>query len=575
VQVDAVPGNRFAVAAAHPAVVSTGLETMSAGGNALDAVIAAAFTAFVVEPVSAGLGGYGRLSSYDAETGRFLTVNHGPRAPQAATPHMFTPDTLTRDTPTRGELTGDAPWPGVQDRANEVGARAIAVPGAVPGLAAAHARAGRLPFADLLEPAIVAAERGIEITWREILPIVRHLAVIRRTPPAAAYLLDTNGDPPPAGRRLDASALTQTLKIIRNGGVLSPDITTSIARQVQAQGGLLTAEDLTGYRPKVLEEEPARFGTWRYVTAHDHVGYETLQILAGMGPSDPGSAEHHHQLTEAMATAFTDGAAWYGDPDFVASPYEGLRSERFAAARRADLAKAHRPVASRGPVASRRPVASRGPHTPGDPWRYQPGGRPAPATAPGGNRGRLDGTTQICAVDADGNTVALITTVGQDFGSLTYVPEAGIFLNSSMNNFDPRPGMPNSIAPGKMPLFGVPAIVATDDATGATLAIGGSGGWRILSGVTHAFVNLTRHGLPVAEAVSAPRSHCQGGPTYLDERLDPGIAAELAARGHEVVVQRSEPGREPFARVSAVTSSAQRHAEAASDPPWSTSSGSS
>jgi gamma-glutamyltranspeptidase/glutathione hydrolase len=548
---------RFAVAAAHPAVVAAGLEVLAAGGNAMDAVVAAGFTAFVVEPVSAGLGGYGRLSAYDATTGRFRTVNHGPRAPLAATPDMFIP----------GELTGDDFWPEVDGRANEVGARAVAVPGAVTGLAEAHALGGRLPFADLLEPAIAEAERGIEVTWRIILPVAEHLAIIRRLPVAASYLL-ADGDPPGptavTGRRLDGSALAQTLRRIQSGGpgaFTTGDIAAAIARQVQAQGGLLTGADLAGYRPKTLAEEPARYRSWRYVTGQDHVGYEALQILSGLDPAgwEPGGTEHHHRLARAMAAAFVDGAAWFGDPVFVASPYAGLRSAEFAAARRADVERAAGPV------------------TAGDPWRYEAGGPPPAVTAaPGGNRGRLDGTTQVGAVDADGSVVALITTVGQDFGSLTYVPEVGIFLNSSMNNFDPRPGMPNSIAPGKMPLFGVPCIVAADDATGATLGIGGSGGWRILSGVVHTFVNLVQHGLPVAAAVAAPRSHCQGGPTSVDARLGARVAAELAARGHDVVAERSEPGAEPFARVSAVTSvpsAGHRDAAAASDPPWSTAAG--
>ena len=245
--------SRFAAAAAHPAVVAAGLEVLGAGGNAVDAAVAAAFTAFVVEPVSAGLGGYGRLSAYDAATGRFRTVNHGPRAPLAATPDMFTP----------GELTGDDFWPDVEGRANEVGARAVAVPGAVTGLAQAHAQGGRLRFADLLEPAIAEAERGIEVTWRIILPVARHLAAIRRLPAAASYLLD-GGDPPEptavTGRRLDGSALAQTLRRIQSGGpgaFTTGEVAAAIARQVQAQGGLLTAADLAGYRPKTLAEEPA------------------------------------------------------------------------------------------------------------------------------------------------------------------------------------------------------------------------------------------------------------------------------------------------------------------------------
>jgi len=386
--------SRFAVAAAHPAVVAAGLEVLGAGGNAVDAAVAAAFTAFVVEPVSAGLGGYGRLSAYDAETGRFRTVNHGPRAPLAATPDMFTP----------GEPAGDDFWPEVEGRANEVGARAVAVPGAVTGLAQAHAHGGRLRFADLLEPAIAEAERGIEVTWRIILPVARHLAAIRRLPAAASYLLD-GGDPPEptavTGRRLDGSALAQTLRRIQSGGpgaFTTGDVAAAIARQVQAQGGLLTArgpgrlppEDPcggAGSLPRLAVRHGARprgaTRPCRFSRAMDPAGW------------DPGSAEHHHRLACAMAAAFVDGAAWYGDPDYVASPYAGLRSAEFAAARQAEIERAA------------------GPPTAGNPWRYEAGGAPAGVTAAaGGNRGRLDGTTQVSVVDADGSAVALITNRG-------------------------------------------------------------------------------------------------------------------------------------------------------------------
>ena len=168
--------------------------------------------------------------------------------------------------------------------------------------------------------------------------------------------------------------------------------------------------------------------------------------------------------------------------------------------------------------------------------------------------------------------VALITTIGHDFGSLVYVPEAGVFLNSSMVNFDPRPGRPNCIEPGKMPFFAVPAIVAARDGR-AVFAAAGSGGYRITSGVVHAFVHHADFGMSVQEAVDAPRVYCQGDELFVDARI-PRRRARRARRasGHRVVAEANRPGYAPFARVSAVGASGAGF-EAASDPPWSTASG--
>ena len=151
-----------------------------------------------------------------------------------------------------------------------------------------------------------------------------------------------------------------------------------------------------------------------------------------------------------------------------AGPLDGLASPGFAA---------HR--AGRHPRDMQRRTADRA----GDPWAFHdggPAGRPAarPAAA-------SPSTTQVAVVDAEARSDPLITTIGHDFGSLVYVPEVGVFLNSSMVNFDPRPDRPNSIAPGKMPFF---AVRDRREGDRAFFAAGGSGGYRILSGVVHAFV---------------------------------------------------------------------------------------
>src|SRR5262249_6348718 len=173
-----------------------------------------------------------------------------------------------------------------------------------------------------------------------------------------------------------------------------------------------------------------------YVTCYDQVGYEALNILDQFDLAALGSdsAAFRHTMAEAMAMAFVDNIAHYGDPDFVPeAPVDALASRAFGARRAAMIDRARalpRPLAALDP--------GRAPH-----GRTPDGGAvriPAPPWPP-----RLAGTTQMAAADAEGNMVSLITSISA--GSYVAVPETGIILNNSMNNFDPRPGKPNSIAP--------------------------------------------------------------------------------------------------------------------------------
>ena len=182
---------------------------------------------------------------------------------------------------------GDYDWPQVVGRKNEIGPLATAVPGAVAGLCAAHEQAGRLPLAQILEPAIEAADAGLEVAWNIVLAVVSRLDQIREIPSAASYLLD-DGDPLThdpyfrATRRLDTSALAATLRAIArtgpsafHGGPAARAIEAEVARG----GGILTAADLEAYRPKIMYESPATFRDVQYITANDQVGYEVLNIL--------------------------------------------------------------------------------------------------------------------------------------------------------------------------------------------------------------------------------------------------------------------------------------------------------
>ena len=384
-----------------------------------------------------------------------------------------------------------------------------------------------------------------------------------RLPQAAGYLL-RDGDPPRAtgysgpGDRLDASDLAATLRLVaREGrdGFYTGPVAAAIERAVAAGGGVLSAEDLASYQPKVIRETPADYRGTAYVTANDQVGREVLNILAHfpLGDFAPTEARFLHLMAEAFGHAFVDNVTFYGDPDVVESPVAGLAGPDFAATRAAGISLGR---------AAPRPLA------PGDPWRFEPVGRPPGGTERGPSAGAATGTSQVAAADAEGNMAALITTIGNDFGSLVLVPGTGIFLNSGMNNFDPRPRRPNSIAPGKMPFFGVPSIVAARDGRGV-LAACGSGGYRILSGVVHAFVNVVDFGMDVGDAVGAPRVYCQANETYVDARLSGQVHRELERLGHMVIAEMPAPAFEPFGRVSAAVAEADGALAAASDPAWS------
>lgn len=530
------------------------------GGNAVDALVAAAFTAFVVEPSNCGLGGYGHLALFLPQGGGFLTIDHSARAPGSARPDMFELDTSAP--------TGHYEWPRVREGANEWGGRAAAVPGALAGVCAAHEQGGRLPLRQVLEPAIETADAGLPVTWDLLLVIAERLGEIRQMPDAAAFLL-ADDDPPKAvsyygsGHRLDTSQLAETLRGIARDGARAfyeGPAAAAIARAVaDAEGGGLTAQDLAGYSPRIIRESPASYRGLRYVTAYDQVGYEVLNILdrfplANFGPADSRS---YHLIAEAFAHAFVDNVTYYGDPEHARSPVVGLASAEFAARRAAEL---------KLDTVARRPLQ------PADPWPFEPDARPAEAAPPLPSAGAVTGTTQIATADGDGNMAALITTIGYDFGSLVFVPEVGIFLNNGMVNFDPRPDRANCVAPGKMPFFAVPSIVATRDGR-AVFAACGSGGYRILSGVVHAFVNVVDFGMSVEAAVEAPRVFSQGLETFVDGRVPADAIEGLRAAGHDVVVQETTPAFAPFARVSAVVADpASGELSAGSDPPWSTSS---
>jgi len=552
-----VAGERGVVTGGHPAEARAGIAMIEAGGNAIDAVVAAAFTGFVVEPASCGLGGYGHLSLWSAKEKAFVTFDHYVRAPGAARPDMF-------------EIDASKPmkyygFPYTIGMKAEQGYLAPAVPGAVSGLCAAHAMYGSLPLAQVLEPAIAEAEAGIPVNWQLQLVIAERLAAIQALPESAAWLL-RDGMPPKmpsqlgGGDRLDGTDLARTLRLIAQHGArgfYEGPVAQAIERVCKGNGGILSAADLAAYRTRILKEVPSAYRGTRYVTAYDQVTYEALNILDGFDLASMGrdSLEFRHIVAEALACGFIDSMTHYGDPDFEKAPVEGLASRAFAEARARGL---------RLDAALPRPVV------PADPWPYESSAPRPEKIAEQPSMAKLAGTSQMAAADREGNVVSLVTSLTSGLGSLLLVPGTGVVLNNSMQNFDPRPDQANCIRPGKMPIFAAPALVAARDGR-AVFAGCGSGGYRITTGVMHAFLHAVDFGMGPQAAVDAPRVHCQGRESYVDGRIPKAVREGLAAMGHDVIVQEENPGLNAFGRVNAIAIDPKDGAmRAGTGPAWAT-----
>ena len=548
-------GRDAVVSAGHADAVAAALDLLHAGGNAFDAIVASAFASFVVEPAQCGLGGYARLAGFDAGERRLVSVDAYLRAPAGAREDMFEIDV------SRGLKYYETPW--TKDLKGERGHLAAGVPGAVAGLWKIHQRRGRLDWPRVVEPAIRLAERGLTMTWNQLLHICEVHGLMRRYRPIHHHFCPGGELPLISGQFggatiLDLGELAGTLRLIANEGpcgFYEGRTAELIEKEVREGGGIMTAGDLASYQPRVFEETPLDFHGLDCITCFCPTSDEFLNLLGNFDLASATPAQSHHLMAECMLTAFTDTIHWYGDPDFENAPVDALSSPAFARRR----AEAIDPL-----IAMPRPPQ---PASPDDLAAYShEAPAPSPDTTPWAPR--LGGTTQAAVADAEGNMAALCISLSGAHGSLVYCPGTGVVLNNGMQNFDPRPGRPNSIKPGKMPIFAAPVLLAMREGE-AVFAAAGSGGYRILSGVMHTFVNWAVHGMALEQAIKAPRVHCQSRETFVDERLPEAIIDDLANMGHDISLQRDMPGLNAFARVSAVTRQpADGLLAGAAWPPW-------
>jgi gamma-glutamyltranspeptidase/glutathione hydrolase len=497
---------RNGMVASQNAIASqVGVEVLMSGGNAIDAAVATAFALAVVHPAAGNIGGGGFLL-YRPAAGPVVVYDFREMAPAKASPTMFVRD---------GKYVYDL---------HHNGHLSVGVPGTVAGMHQAWNQNGRLPWKQLLGPAILLAKEGFMVSdglarsLREVLPHLKGY-------PASVAQFSRAGVPYEMGDLLQQPELARTLERIAEKGApafYDGETARLIEKEMQANGGLITREDLKNYR---LYERPPLRGTYR--------GYEVLTVpppssggigllqclnilegydLRAMGF---GSADYVHNVAEALRRAFADRARHLGDPELVKDmPVERLLSKDYGA----ELRKTIRP--DRASVSS--------------PTTFE---WPAESAE----------TTHFSVIDADRNAVALTYTLEDGYGSKIVVPGAGFLLNNEMGDFNAGPGLtdatgligtePNLAAPGKRMLSNMTPTILVKGGR-PFLVIGSPGGRTIPSTVLLTILNVVDFGMNVQEAIDAPRLHHQWLPDeirYERNGFSRDTLAILAGRGHKLV----------------------------------------
>ena len=490
-----------AIAGPHPKATEVGLEVLKNGGNAIDAAVAMQFAMAVVYPRAGNIGGGGFLVYRDKD-GKATTLDYRERAPAAASRDMYLDE--------EGNVI-----PGLSTR----GHKAVGVPGTVAGIAAMHKKYGSKPWAELITPAIKLAQHGYRLSPAEVSRLKRYHADIKEfntdTPFSDSTMV--------VGQLVQQLDLASTLSRIReNGqaGFYEGETANLLVAEMKSGGGLVTKQDLKDYEV-----------TWRTPISKKYKEYTILSMppsssggvalaqmvemlepypLTDLGFQSTASV----QLTaEVMRRAYADRAEYLGDSDFYHVPIDSLLNDEYLAGRMAD---------------------------------YHPDSSGSSDFIGAGLETIRESyeTTHISIVDAEGNAVSITTTLNGNFGSKVMVDGGGFFLNNEMDDFSAKPGVPNmfglvgkeanAIHPGKRMLSSMtPTIVEKDGEL--FLVLGAPGGSTIITAVLQTFLNVVEYGMPLAEAVNAPRFHHQWMPDVIVHEkaaLANGVKEELEEMGY-------------------------------------------
>ena len=495
------------IVAPQPEATEAGADVLRAGGNAVDAAIACALVQGVVDPMMCGIAGFGSCGIYQPTTGFHGYIDFHAPAPRAVRPDMWAHLIQSEARDGYGFI--------LDGRVNDIGYRSICTPASLRAYCDAHREHGRLPWEQIVEPAIHWAEHGwtvrphVAFWWSDNgqmgrAPNHERLAF---TPPGRALYCRPDGTPKRVGDVVVNRDLGQTLRLVAKHGdaiFYEGEIAHAIAEDMRRHDGLIGLDDLEGWH--TVRNAPL-WGTYRgyRVSTNRPPGggvmlLEMLNVLGHFELSrlEHNSAEYVRIVAEAMKRATVDKDRHVGDPAFVEVPLERLTSPAYAATLAAEI------------------HAGRKAEVP----RFNGGGAPS------------RDTTHVSVVDADGACVTMTHSLGMPSGVIT--DGLGFMYNGCMGVFDPRPGRAGSLAPGKSRFSSVvPSIVFAGERP--HLVIGAPGATQIAMGVLHVVLNALDFEMTMTEAVSAPRFSATSNAIDVSNRIPRRVQRELEGQGYEVV----------------------------------------
>ena len=520
-QKELVRASNYMVAAANPLAAQAGKDVLAKGGSAVDAMVAVQLVLGLVEPQSSGLGGGAFLVYWDNATQNVSTIDGRETAPMQAGPDLFLDDS--------GQPLSffDA----------VIGGRSVGTPGTVALLERAHELHGKLPWAELFQPAIELAEAGFAVSPRLNQLIAASAESLFRFPTTREYFLSEEGVPLFPGTIVKNQPYADTLRAIAENGAsafysgpISQDIVATV-RGAEGNPGLLSLQDLERYQVKERDAVCAPYRSYQIcgmgppssgaLTVGQILGLVEPYDLAALGPSDPQS---WRIIGDASRLAFADRGLYMADSDFVKMP-KGLLNAAYMKGRAQMLAGSEALAADAV--------------NPGEPpWDE------AELRAPDYSL-ELPSTSHFSIVDADGNIVSMTTTIENGFGSRLMT--RGFLLNNELTDFsflpevDGRP-VANRVEPGKRPRSSMsPTIVLKDGKP--VFAIGSPGGSRIIGYVAKTLIAHLDWGLDVQQAIELPHLVNRFGVYDLEEGTSAeSFAPALEALGYQVSVRELNSG---------------------------------
>lgn len=497
-------GKTSFVASEERRATEAGEAILKAGGNAVDAAVTTAFVLAVTHPSAGNIAG-GGFAVVRLSKGKATAIDFRETAPAAATANMFLD---AGGNPTKDSLIGD---------------RAVGVPGSVEGLWELHKKYGKKKWAEVVAPAIQIATDGFTIDAHlfESLEWISH----RRGAITTAPLWWPDGKPAALGTVVKNPELAATLKRIADrgpDGFYKGETAAAIVAEMKQHGGIITAADLAGY--KAVWREPLRTeyrGKQLYTMPPPSSGGVVVAMIANMlrgkdlAKMPWHGFDHVHNVVEVFRRGYAARNEVLGDPKFVKMPTAKLLSQAYAD----ELVKTITDKAT--------------------PSKDVPG--------------LLDGkhTTNLCTADGTGMAVALTTTLNTSFGNAVMVD--GFLLNNEMDDFTAKPGSPNvfglvqgvanKIEPGKRMLSSMSPTVIEDETGALFMVVGGQGGSHIITEVWQTISNVIDFGMPIDQAVAAPRFHHQHLPDEVlvdDDSLTEPTAKQLEAAGYKLVLGKPE-----------------------------------